>query len=195
MNSPTLPSSARRNASRSSLMKNNGPPRNTTVPKIDAARSGFAAPSLMSGCRSVFAKTPQRDAIGYRCSYARAISLRPAASVSKSVDIWSMNAPVPPAHDPFIRCSGVGLRYVIFASSPPSSMMTSACGTSSSIARVSAMTSCTNGTWIASASARPPEPVIARRTGSSARPCARSVRAMSSSRPCIVARTFAWWRR
>ena len=64
-------------------MKNNGPPRNTTVPwigrpearpaivwvatavKIEAARSGLAAPSLMSGCKSVFANTPQRDAIGY----------------------------------------------------------------------------------------------------------------------------------
>ena len=62
------------------------------------------------------------------------------ASVSSSVAIWSMNAPVPPAHEPFMRCSGVGFRYVILASSPPSSMMTSACGYSSSIARVSAMT-------------------------------------------------------
>lgn len=70
--------------SRSSDMKNSGPPRKMTVPwigrpearpamvcvatavKIDAARSGLAAPSLISGCRSVFANTPQRDAIGYR---------------------------------------------------------------------------------------------------------------------------------
>ena len=84
MNSSTLPASARWNASRSSDMKNSGPPRKMTVPwigrpearpamvcvatavKIDAARSGLAAPSLISGCRSVFANTPQRDAIGYR---------------------------------------------------------------------------------------------------------------------------------
>lgn len=33
------------------------------------------------------------------------------ASVSSSVDIWSMNAPVnSPAHEPFMRCSGVGFR-------------------------------------------------------------------------------------
>ena len=67
MNSSTLPSSARWNASRSSDMKNSGPPRKMTVPwigrpdarpamvcvatavKMDAARSGLAAPSLMSG--------------------------------------------------------------------------------------------------------------------------------------------------
>ncbi len=83
MNSSTLPSSARWNASRSSDMKNSGPPRKMTVPwigrpdarpamvwvatavKMEAARSGLAAPSLISGCRSVLANTPQRDAIGY----------------------------------------------------------------------------------------------------------------------------------
>ena len=32
----------------------------------------------------------------------------PEASVWSSVAIWSMNAPVPPAQVPFIRCSGVG---------------------------------------------------------------------------------------
>ncbi len=82
MNSSTLSSSARWNAARSSDMKNNGPPRKMTVPwigrpearpamvcvatavKMDAARSGLAAPSLMSGCKSVLANTPQREAIG-----------------------------------------------------------------------------------------------------------------------------------
>ena len=65
-------------------MKNSGPPRKTTLPwiglpearpaivcvatavKIEAAKSGFAAPSLMSGCKSDFANTPQREAIGYK---------------------------------------------------------------------------------------------------------------------------------
>ena len=32
--------------------------------KIEAAMSSLAAPSFISGCTSVFAKTPQRDAIG-----------------------------------------------------------------------------------------------------------------------------------
>ena len=36
-----------------------------TAVKMEAARSGLAAPSLISGCRSVLANTPQRDAIGY----------------------------------------------------------------------------------------------------------------------------------
>ena len=33
---------------------------------------------------------------------------RPAASVCSSDAIWSMKAPVPPAHVPFMRCSGTG---------------------------------------------------------------------------------------
>ena len=59
-----------------------GPPRNATFPliglpqarplivwfttawKIDAAMSSLAAPSFINGCISVFAKTPQREAIG-----------------------------------------------------------------------------------------------------------------------------------
>ena len=41
----------------------------------------------------------------------RADPARPLrVAVSSSVLIWSMNAPVPPAHEPFMRCSGVGLR-------------------------------------------------------------------------------------
>ena len=34
-----------------------------------------------------------------------ASSLRPLASVCSRVAIWSMNAPVPPAQVPFMRCS------------------------------------------------------------------------------------------
>ena len=50
-----------------------------------------------------------------------------------SVAIWSMNAPVPPAQEPFMRTS-VPLQKRIFASSPPSSMMTSVPGMSISAA-------------------------------------------------------------
>ncbi len=35
----------------------------------------------------------------------RASSFRPPASVCSSAAIWSMNAPVPPAQVPFMRCS------------------------------------------------------------------------------------------
>ena len=69
-------------ASRSWGRKCRGPPRNMTFPrigrpqarpamvcvatavKIDAARSSWAAPWLMSGWMSDLANTPQRDAIG-----------------------------------------------------------------------------------------------------------------------------------
>ena len=36
----------------------------TTDWKIDAAMSSLRAPSFKSGCTSVFANTPQREAIG-----------------------------------------------------------------------------------------------------------------------------------
>ena len=44
------------------------------------------------------------------------------------VAIWSMNAPVPPAQVPFMRTSVPPVKNRIFASSPPSSMTTSASG-------------------------------------------------------------------
>ena len=55
--------------------------------------------------------------------------------------IWSMKAPVPPAQDPFILCSKLPDRYVIFASSPPNSITTSVEGMNSSMAFVEAATS------------------------------------------------------
>ena len=39
--------------------------------------------------------------------------------------IWSMKEPVPPAHIPFIRWSIPLVKYIILASSPPSSIATS----------------------------------------------------------------------
>jgi len=66
--------------------------------------------------------------MGYITLYPLASSFNPLASVFKSDAIWSMNAPVPPAHIPFILWSIPPLRYVIFASSPPSSMTTSVSG-------------------------------------------------------------------
>ena len=72
-----------------------------------------------------------------------------------------MKAPVPPAQEPFMRCSAVRPRYVTLASSPPSSIITSVCGYNAFIAFVSAITSCTKGIRTLSAIAIPPEPVIA----------------------------------
>ena len=77
----------------------------TTDWKMDAAMSSLRAPSFSSGCTSVLANTPQRLAMGYSVACSRASSFRPPASVFRSAAIWSMNAPVPPAHVPFMRCS------------------------------------------------------------------------------------------
>lgn len=77
----------------------------TTAWNIDAEISSFAAPSFISGWMSVFANTPHLDAMGYIVLKFFAYSLRPAVSVCRSIAIWSINAPVPPAHVPFIRCS------------------------------------------------------------------------------------------
>ena len=54
---------------------------------------------------AVFAKTPQREAMGWMRSAPLASSFRPDASVWRREAIWSMNAPVPPAQVPFMRCS------------------------------------------------------------------------------------------
>ncbi len=48
--------------------------------------------------------------------------------MSKRVAIWSIKAPVPPAQEPFMRTSMEPERNSIFASSPPSSITTSASG-------------------------------------------------------------------
>ncbi len=161
-----------------------------TAWKTDAARSVCSAPWFSSGWTSDLAKTPQRDAIGYRWVYSAARSLRPEASVCRSVAIWSMKAPVPPAQVPFIRCSGTGLRYVIFASSPPSSMTTSASGCSRSMTSVAAMTSWKKSTPIMSATWRPPEPVTPAVSSASGK-----TRRTSSSSCRNSPRTSAWWRR
>ncbi len=76
--------SVRIKACRSSVRKCSGPPRNATLPRIglpharplivwfttawniDADRSSFVAPSLIRGCISDLANTPQRAAIGYK---------------------------------------------------------------------------------------------------------------------------------
>ena len=43
--------------------------------------------------------------IGYIVLYPFASSFNPCVSVFNNDAIWSRNAPVPPAHVPFIRCS------------------------------------------------------------------------------------------
>ncbi len=70
-----------------------------------------------------------------------------------------MNAPVPPAQVPFMRCSIPPLKNVIFASSPPSSMATSVCGINLSTAPAAATTSCSKGSPSHWATEMPPEPV------------------------------------
>ena len=94
-------------------------------------------------------------------SYPLASSLTPLASVFKSSAIWSIKAPVPPAHVPFMRCSRASPKKVILASSPPSSMTTSVSGIKCSTVVVAAITSCTNGILATSANPMPPEPVMA----------------------------------
>ena len=136
--------SVRIKAAFNSDRKCSGPPRKATCPRIglphasplivwfttawniEADKSSRVAPSLMSGWISVFANTPHRAAIGYIALYSLANSFNPAASVWMRDAIWSMKEPVPPAHIPFIRCSTFPpSKYIILASSPPSSIATS----------------------------------------------------------------------
>ena len=57
---------------------------------------------------------------------------------SRRVAIWSIKAPVPPAQVPFILASMELPRNIIFASSPPSSIITSEFGIFFSAATFSA---------------------------------------------------------
>ena len=145
---------------------------------MEAARFERGAPSFMSGCISVFAKTPHLAAIGYITSYFFAASFKPSPSVLRRMAIWSIKAPVPPAQVPFILCSMALPKYVIFASSPPSSMATSVWGINFSTAREQVTTSCSNLAPIFSARASPPEPVITHFTSISP---TVSIRSSSSS--------------
>ena len=163
----------------SSERKWRGPPKNATCPLIgfpqasplivwfttawnmEAAKSSLAAPSFIRGWISVFAKTPHLDAIGYIILWFLANSLSPPASVCKRLAIWSIKEPVPPAHIPFIRSSALPpSKYIIFASSPPSSIATSVAGITLSMAFAVATTSCINGIPTASERDTPPLPVI-----------------------------------
>ena len=146
--------------------------------------SGMAAPWLMSGWMSLLANTPQRDAMVYVFSACCAASFISSGVILSSVAIWSMNAPVPPAQLPFMRTSVPPVRKRIFASSPPSSMMTSASGEKRDAATRVANTSCTNGTPHASARPMPAEPEMARYAccpwATSSSICASSSRAFST---------------
>ena len=82
-------------------------------------------------------------------------------SVWSSDAIWSKNAPVPPAHVPFIRCSIDLSKYIIFASSPPSSITTSVDGIYFSTALLQDTTSCINFTSKNFAADMAPDPVRA----------------------------------
>ena len=80
----------------------------------------------------------------------------------KSVAIWSMNAPVPPAQEPFMRASMAPCKNSIFASSPPSSMITSVAGAFFSADTLVAYTSWTKSMELLSAIPIPAEPEITR---------------------------------
>ena len=108
---------------------------------------------------SDFAKTPHLEAIGYIVLWFLASSFNPGVVVFKSVAIWSKNAPVPPAHVPFILCSIDFPKYIILASSPPNSITTSVCGIYFSTVLLHAITSCINGNPKNSDTDNAPEPV------------------------------------
>lgn len=64
----------------------------------------------------------------YVFSCCAAKSFISSSGTFSSVAIWSIKAPVPPAQEPFILTSMPPERKRIFASSPPSSMITSVPG-------------------------------------------------------------------
>ena len=90
-----------------------------------------------------------------------ASSFKPGVVVLSNVAIWSKKAPVPPAHVPFIRCSIDFPKYIILASSPPSSITTSVCGIYFSTVLLQATTSWINGRLKNSDTDNAPEPVNA----------------------------------
>ncbi len=116
-----------------------------TAANMLAEISVLRAPWFKSGCMSDLAKTPQREAMVYIFSYFEASASISSSGTLSSVAIWSINAPVPPAHEPFMRTSIPPERKSIFASSPPSSMITSVPGTRRLAAMLVAYTSCING--------------------------------------------------
>ena len=79
----------------------------TTAWKTESAMSSRLTPVFIRDCTSVFANTPQREAMVWISFPFAARSLRPLASVESRMAIWSMKEPVPPAQAPFMRCSMV----------------------------------------------------------------------------------------
>ena len=71
-----------------------------------------------------------------------------------------MNAPVPPAQEPFIRSSSAPPKKMILASSPPSSMTASVSGMYVLTAAAVAYTSWTKSISAALATPSPAEPVM-----------------------------------
>ena len=128
------------------LMNVSGPPRYTTLPsiflpwaspaivwlttatRIEAAISSVRAPWFIKGWMSDFANTPHLDAIVYISVDLSARRSMSFIEIPSSVAIWSMNAPVPPAQEPFILTSSLFFKKRILASSPPSSMTASVFG-------------------------------------------------------------------
>ena len=78
--------------------------------------------------------------------------------MSSSTAIWSMNAPVPPAQEPFIRSSMPPAKKITLASSPPSSITAPVSGASRPITAPVAYTSWMKGRPAASAMPIPAEP-------------------------------------
>ena len=152
--------------------------------------SSFLAPWFKRGWISLLAKTPQREAIVYRLLLSFAISFITFGVTPISCAIWSMKEPVPPAQVPFILTSTAPVKKRILASSPPSSITTSVSFSFFSTANLVAKTSCTKGTFKASATPIPAEPEKAVIISSSSGNCALILDNNSDSLRLIL----DWWR-
>ncbi len=161
----------------------------TTALKMLAAISSLRAPWFSKGWMSVLANTPQRDAIEYSFLLCSLNLLSSSGVILSRVAIWSINAPVPPAQEPFMRSSRPPEKNIILASSPPSSITTSVSGWKRSTAPAVANTSCTNSRLAALATPSPAEPVMARLT------CLPlSLGFSCSSISAVFSRTLDMWR-
>ena len=127
----------------SSVKNDRGPPKKATLPsmvrpqaspeivcsqtasKTDLAISALLMPWFNNATKSVLAKTPQREAIGWVLVACCASSFNCMVLTLSNVAIWSMKAPVPPAQASFMRSSTPLFKNKILPSSPPNSMATS----------------------------------------------------------------------
>ena len=161
----------------SSVKNERGPPKNETLPsrlrpqakpemvcsqtasKTDLAISALLTPWFNKATRSVLAKTPQREAIGWVLCAFWASSFNSMVLTLSKVAIWSMKAPVPPAQASFIRSSTPLFKNKILPSSPPNSIATSTLWALFFKKVVAAITSWTKGASSELAKLKAAEPV------------------------------------